>query len=558
MAPDDYGRPPLLTQGQAVPKDVRGAVAYMRQAMESRVTEADLSRVCGVPARTLRRHFLAFIGHPPLVHFRLVRLSAAREAMLTPGTASITEIATRFGFNHLGRFSAEYRRRFGEPPSATLSRGRSTAAEVGVAQAHDSSRSRLSISTSDADGWPHSPARRRQAPPLNVLRFRIGTADPEVRAFAEGLVEHLAAKLSRAHGLSIRIARTQIGETGRVAYGAGARYCLTGHVTQSSEGRVRILLRLLDLAEGERHLWGDAYDGTKADLFELQDRVVDGAVCAIRPGIEEAEIECARRKPVRDARARDLVLRAMPFVLAGDPASARGALGLLEEAMDLDPDDPAPIALAGWCRTQLVLYQATPNPVAERCAGRRLAERALALDPLGDPLVLTARSGVMMGVRPREEVDALLARALVIDPGFVWAWERSALMCAIHGEAEPALELYRRALHRKGPRSSITLCLAGMGMAHFEVGRFEPAARLLERAMTENPEAIWLDRILAPCYLALDEFQLARMSVDRLRRASPDTTVERIAAAVPLVFRDPARAGKRQILEGLVKLGVPA
>ena len=36
---------------------------------------------------------------------------------------SVTDIAERWNFNHLGRFSADYRARFGELPSATLQRG---------------------------------------------------------------------------------------------------------------------------------------------------------------------------------------------------------------------------------------------------------------------------------------------------------------------------------------------------------------------------------------------------------------------------------------------------
>ena len=160
----------------------------------------------------------------------------------------------------------------------------------------------------------------------------------------------------------------------------------------------------------------------QADLSGLLDRVVEAVVGAVRPGIETAEIECARRKPRSDLRASDLVLRALPFVLASDPTSAQVALGPLEEAMALDPDDPRPVALAAWCRTQLVVYGRTGSSSEARRQATSLADRAGALDPLADPLVLTARSGALMGAGRLAEAKDLLARAAAMDPSFGWVW----------------------------------------------------------------------------------------------------------------------------------------
>jgi transcriptional regulator GlxA family with amidase domain len=86
-----------------------------------------ISALClalAVSERTLRKAFHQIHGLPPCRHLRMLRLSRARRALLSADCelTTVTEIATRFGFVELGRFSVEYRKLFGESPSQTLSR----------------------------------------------------------------------------------------------------------------------------------------------------------------------------------------------------------------------------------------------------------------------------------------------------------------------------------------------------------------------------------------------------------------------------------------------------
>jgi transcriptional regulator GlxA family with amidase domain len=83
-----------------------------------------LCRSLAVSERTLRKAFHKIYGVPPCRHLRMLRLSEARRALLSADgkSATVTEIATSFGFVELGRFSVEYRKTFGESPSQTLQR----------------------------------------------------------------------------------------------------------------------------------------------------------------------------------------------------------------------------------------------------------------------------------------------------------------------------------------------------------------------------------------------------------------------------------------------------
>jgi transcriptional regulator GlxA family with amidase domain len=95
-----------------------------RETADKPLRVGDLCEAVGVSPRTLRNAFQVVCGAPPYRYLRALRLREARKVLLAPGDAAqtVTQIAVRFGFLELGRFSVEYRQAFGERPSATLRR----------------------------------------------------------------------------------------------------------------------------------------------------------------------------------------------------------------------------------------------------------------------------------------------------------------------------------------------------------------------------------------------------------------------------------------------------
>lgn len=106
-----------------IPGVVRRAERYMLEHADAPITVSDVAEALGVSLRSLQQGFREWRSTTPLIYLRQVRLQRVRDELLRKDSeATVTEIAVRYGFAHLGRFSAYYKTMFGEAPSVTWRR----------------------------------------------------------------------------------------------------------------------------------------------------------------------------------------------------------------------------------------------------------------------------------------------------------------------------------------------------------------------------------------------------------------------------------------------------
>jgi len=102
---------------------VSSACRLIEREFPAALTLNELARSSGVGARTLEYGFREVYGTTPLNFVRSLRLTRSRMALLRARSYTpINEIASAFGFKHMGQYSRDYRRWFGETPSMTMSR----------------------------------------------------------------------------------------------------------------------------------------------------------------------------------------------------------------------------------------------------------------------------------------------------------------------------------------------------------------------------------------------------------------------------------------------------
>ena len=109
-------RKPLDTGPLARAEDF--IVANLAEAL----TPTLIARAAGMSVRALHYAFRHNRACTPGEFVRERRLDRARDLLAETAGRTVTEVALDCGFNHMGDFSAAYRRRFGETPSQTLRR----------------------------------------------------------------------------------------------------------------------------------------------------------------------------------------------------------------------------------------------------------------------------------------------------------------------------------------------------------------------------------------------------------------------------------------------------
>lgn len=101
---------------------MRRVCEWAADSPEETVNLLELSHIAGGSLRQLQSAFKAYTGMTPTHWLRLRRLNGARRELLKARDVTVAEVAMRWSFWHLGRFSSSYQALFKELPSETLKR----------------------------------------------------------------------------------------------------------------------------------------------------------------------------------------------------------------------------------------------------------------------------------------------------------------------------------------------------------------------------------------------------------------------------------------------------
>jgi adenylate cyclase len=198
------------------------------------------------------------------------------------------------------------------------------------------------LETPSGAASPYSPASMPlpEKPSIAVLPFQNMSGHPEQEYFADGITEDIITDLSRWRQLAVQSRsasfryRNASRNLQRISHELNVRYILEGSVRRFGE-RIRITAQLVDSETGS-DIWAERFDRAAADLFKVQDEVVQTIVGTLVGRVQAADAVRARRKPPASLAAYECVLKGNAMSWS-DAQGAAEAARLFEKAIDLDP-----------------------------------------------------------------------------------------------------------------------------------------------------------------------------------------------------------------------------
>jgi adenylate cyclase len=259
----------------------------------------------------------------------------------------------------------------------------------------------------------------------------------------------------------------------------GVKYLLEGNVRKSND-KVRVEARLVEAATGIE-LWAERFDRPIADIFTLQDHVVETIVSTLKLQVSLSELGIVTRETTSNLEAYNDFLRGLSYRWRETKDDDAKAMKWFEKAIALDPSYADAYAELGATIFYDWGWQWTDDPSAvDKSSG--LVQRALALND-SDPASHVIYGRILLEQRHFDEAAAETERGIELAPNdtgnsFCLAsgsrdWEADTLNWS--GKPAEALKIEEDAVLRDPKNGDFHLM--EMGVAYYELGR--PAEAVL-------------------------------------------------------------------------------
>ena len=387
-------------------------------------------------------------------------------------------------------------------------------------------------------------------PSIAVLPFDNMSGDPEQEYFSDGITEDIITELSRFRSIFVIARNSSFAFKGQsidvteIGKKLGVQFVVEGSVRKAGD-RIRITAQLIEASTGN-HLWAERYDRNLDDIFAVQDEVASQIATMVPGHIDIANRIQSGRKPARDLKAYDLVLRAEKILYQnyGSPEGEH----LLKQALEIDPEYArAHSGIAFYYSYSVFAHGLNINEVIE--SARKHADIALKLDP-GDPVIHAALASAYSLLGEHELARYHCDKSIALNPNDFYVVGLAVETKAYLGDYQEAVKWGNRAL-LSDPYSA-DMFRESFFDAHYIGGEYQLALDQLV-GWNDYPPHIYLAK--AAALAQLDRIDEAKETVELLEKFRPEEwNVGDVMRAYERMCANPEH-GERWI-EGFRKAGL--
>jgi TolB-like protein/tetratricopeptide (TPR) repeat protein len=323
-----------------------------------------------------------------------------------------------------------------------------------------------------------------------VLPFENMSSDPEQEYFSDGLTEEVITDLSQIHDLLVisrssamtfKATKKTIPE---IAQAVKVRYVLEGSVRKAGNN-LRITAQLIDSAT-DTHLWADKYTGTLDDVFDIQEKVSQSIVNALKLKLSPQESERITIKPTRNIQLHECYLKARYEIYTWTKESLDRAIRILQTGLENFGEDALLYATIGEAK---YLYYDIGIETGENILRevKEFAEKALSIEP--DIAQGYKLYGLLeMGSGSLVEGYKYMKKAYDADPNDPSIIMHTAGFSMYLGKPSLSAPLYKKLIDID-PLSAMSYLFEGLSQ-YFQ-GNFEKAIEQTQKSLKIDPEFVY-------------------------------------------------------------------
>ena len=399
-----------------------------------------------------------------------------------------------------------------------------------------------------------------EKPSIAVLQFNNLSNDPSQDYVAVGITENIISALSNISDMFVIASDSTLTYKGklvkiqRVSEELGVRYVLEGS-TQKSGNRVRVTAQLIDATTGH-YLWSEKYDRNLQDLFALQDEITHKIIVELQVKLTEGEQARVSQKSTTNLEAWSFANRGLAIWMRISKENNAKAMELFKQAVELDPNYVWAWVRLAWTHVMAANPGWSQSPSEHYKMFLEIAKKVLARDESNSDVHALLGLAYLMQ-RELEKAIAEGEKALILGPTNAQAHVLLAVSMNDVGRFDDAIRLVEKAmrLHPYYP----AYYLSWLGGGYRMTGRYEDALtvynQLLDRSLKGEFPVVDAHLYLVDLYAVIGKEDEARAHAAEIFKIEPGFSLKRIRSVNSFDYQDPALLERR--LKVLRKAGIP-